>query len=862
MVRKELVDLLLKGAVCITPTRTLARSLARQVNLDLAKKQKAWSTPKISALDDWLLALWGAFETKGKTCVELLTLQQALLCWQTVIAQSKSGFFEVRAMAKMAWQAWVQLQQWQVAIGDLVIDNADQATFQQWATHYQTWLNSRKLIDSTQLPKALLALMAARQGGVVVLYGFERLVPLIDHFFDKLSSNGWAVKQLDPLPKSAQAQKMPFKTQLEEYQAVARWAQKLCLQGQTQIAIVVPDLAKQRSKIASVFKDTFDLSFAPTMRKSADFSISLALSLAQYPLIEAAIMFLKIGMPTLSLVEYAAILTSCFTKGSQTEQFARVAHVCFLKSLPKEMISLKTALSFIKPEQEATLSLWSKVLKALLNYEDLTVAKTWAKWATCFNELVAIMGWPGERPLDSIEEQVVKGWHTLLSMLAQYEITGAKVSYAKALSALKALAAEIPFEPEHPVTPVQILGVLEAAGQQFNHLWVTGMQSEAWPLPICPHPFISAAFQRIQKMPHASAEQERIYARKITKRLMQSAKEVIFSYPLTQDEKRLEVSGLIKELPLAPPFKKPALPLPKVSLETFYDDKAPALAENEKHGNVSTLALQAMCPFKAFSQLRLKAVRWDWQDIWLQPAQRGILLHAILESFWRKFKDQSTLKQCDEKALNAYLEKLIEQKLLKVIHEAAPTLYRQVEKKRLYKILQDCIAKEKQRAPFVVVATETEKKIALEGMVFTLRLDRIDKGADNSLFLIDYKTGKFKMANLWGMRPKAPQLPLYYLATATLAPCALWVTLLDSQSCQYVGISANALALPGVDLLDQLDEDGKRLSWDQLHGYWSLRLGALARAFQRGEASVSPLEGSRTCQYCQFSSLCRVKEHI
>ena len=53
-------------------------------------------------------------------------------------------------------------------------------------------------------------------------------------------------------------------------------------------------------------------------------------------------------------------------------------------------------------------------------------------------------------------------------------------------------------------------------------------------------------------MPHSSPERELAYARRVTERLLDSAAEVVCSYPLFSGEEKLRVSPLIEALPEDP----------------------------------------------------------------------------------------------------------------------------------------------------------------------------------------------------------------------------------------------------------------------------------------------------------------------
>ena len=101
--------------------------------------------------------------------------------------------------------------------------------------------------------------------------------------------------------------------------------------------------------------------------------------------------------------------------------------------------------------------------------------------------------------------------------------------------------------------PVQILGVLEAAGATFDHLWVAGLEDRAWPAPPRPNPFLPLPLQQRLRLPHSSAERELHYARRVLKRLLESAPDVVASYPRRDEDTDLRPSPLIMMLEEAEP---------------------------------------------------------------------------------------------------------------------------------------------------------------------------------------------------------------------------------------------------------------------------------------------------------------------
>jgi inactivated superfamily I helicase len=75
----------------------------------------------------------------------------------------------------------------------------------------------------------------------------------------------------------------------------------------------------------------------------------------------------------------------------------------------------------------------------------------------------------------------VETWRELLSVLSTLDEVTDRISYAEAFSTLVHMAGERIFQPKTPEVPVQVMGLLEAAGLEFDGLWITGLHDAAWP---------------------------------------------------------------------------------------------------------------------------------------------------------------------------------------------------------------------------------------------------------------------------------------------------------------------------------------------------------------------------------------------
>ena len=95
---------------------------------------------------------------------------------------------------------------------------------------------------------------------------------------------------------------------------------------------------------------------------------------------------------------------------------------------------------------------------------------------------------------------------------------------------------------------MQVVGVLESAGMEFDCLWVSGLTEENWPLKARPHPFLPVALQRKAGIPEAAAETSLALDRRITQGWLAAADEVVLSWPEKDGDRDLLPSPLIADV--------------------------------------------------------------------------------------------------------------------------------------------------------------------------------------------------------------------------------------------------------------------------------------------------------------------------
>jgi probable DNA repair protein len=412
------------------------------------------------------------------------------------------------------------------------------------------------------------------------------------------------------------------------------------------------------------------------------------------------------------------------------------------------------------------------------------------------------------------------------------------------------------FQPESPELPVQILGLLEARGQTFDHLWVAGMHDEAWPAPCRPNPFLPLALQRKFNLPHATPERELEYAKAALRSLLASADDVVLSWPRREGDVELHPSRLILEFPEASEIKLAQMtPYRDLihnarQLEFFHDDRAPALAPGTFKRGSSLFKNQAACPFKAFAEIRLRAQSLEEPALGLSAADRGRLVHEAIAAIWNELKTYSAL--IAEPDLPGLAARAVTKVLVQVAKSRPHTFsaaFAQLEERRLAALMLEWLELERTRPPFGSVSCEVKKIENIGGVTVNLRVDRIDRLPNGGIALVDYKTGECSVAGWDDERPDEPQLPLYAYRVENLA--ALSFAQLRRREVKFVGLAAREGIAPGIETVPD---------WQARITGWRRVLEELARQFLSGAAQVNPKRFPQTCRNCDLPALCRIAE--
>ncbi len=855
----------------LTATRRLASAQREQFEQQqITVGSYVWQTPTILPLSTWLQQVWEDLQHRSLLPAKyLLPPWQEQIIWQDIIRQSNTTqpLLNINYLAELAQQAWQLIKLWRVPIDSKIFHSEQHRCFYRWMLDFQTHCQQQNLQSQAELFPLVLDAIQQQHINLpteIILLGFDELTPSLEQLQQLVTQQKTKFEWQTPTTQTANRQRVALENQESELLCMARWAKQYVQHNpQHKIACIVPNLTSIRLSIIRTFQQVF-----ADMDAEQVFNISAGSSLASYPVINTALQLLNIEKQ-IPLETLSNIIRSAFLLGADEEISARAYIDGLLRATGETQTSLGKLLHLLLKLAESETTPYkapqlTSICSALLNLHPPEQGSA-SEYSQYFLQRLQVCGWPGERNPNSHEYQAVQRLVNLLKEFAALEHILPQLTFAEAKQYFTALANKTTFQPESTDTPIQILGFLEAAGLNFDAVWVLGLDANTWPSAASANPFIPIQLQREHNLPHSSNQREYHYCKQITARLSTSAQTVIFSHAQQEQDSELKPSPLISHIePISISelnvSEAPATQLDAATmdLENFIDNTAPPLQKDEKvRGGSSILKQQAACPFRAFAQLRLNAQGFGLQSLGLTAMERGTLVHRILEKLWQKLGDQATLLAYSEQQLEELVTNIVTNVLFGEAQDDESRRSKQLlqlEKTRLVKLTLHWLEQEKQRPAFTVMQEEQRCQYELAGIKFNLQLDRLDKLDNGDYVIIDYKTGKPNISAWFGERPDEPQLPLYAIIDQeTQQANAVCFGLVRSDACRFSGVSQHDLQIKGV----WQAEKKYKIDWHTIRQQWQTTLTRLAEEFAAGHAEVDPKDNT-TCQFCDLQSLCRI----
>ena len=746
----------------------------------------------------------------------------------------------------------------------------DAAAFSNWLTAFDEICRTRNLFSPARLPLELIKLLENQpaeqtQRPPLLLAGFDRVLPVQRALFDAWGR--WQQATLNEPAGQIHFHETPDAR--AELTACALWcSRQLDANPSVRLLVVTQNANGRRGEIERAFlKHT-----GPAADSLFEFSLGVPLSRIALP--RSAHLLLRWLSAPLAEHELDWLLSTGHAAASLNENSTLQAHMRTLRRKGLEQPSW-TLNSFIEstPRQKLPPAWASRMHQAQrLLAESSRSLQSPLEWAELTPRLLETAAWPGERPLSSAEFQADRRWQQILEACGSLGFDGTRVPWSEFLSVLARSLDETLFAPESRDAPIQIAGPAESAGLTADAVWFLGADEDAWPAGGSTHPLLPPEAQREAKMPHATTQLDWDLAESITARLVRSAAEVHFSYARQSEGVEVRPSQLITKVagpaqPLPPELVAPHNPLP---LTVLFEDRSqiPFVATAAKvQGGSSVLTSQSQCPFKAFATTRLAAQCWEPAQAGLTPSQRGNLLHAVLHSVWagppdgiRSLIELRAIKDAESFVAN-HVRRAMQEEIPASLADRMPRRYLELENQRLVLLVTQWLDYEATRIEFGDTKTEVDSTVQIAGLIFDLRLDRIDRLRDDSLLVIDYKSGDVSPKSWELPRPDDVQLPLYAsfaVEQDEVLGGLVFAKVRPGEQC-IAGLVGDARATLKADL-STMNNLVRNDSLAESLIDWRQYIEQLAKDFLAGRAEVDPREYPKTCERCGLQTLCRIQD--
>lgn len=824
-----------QGAVVLTPNNRLSAALLSNYYTYSNKETviKPQCIPYTVALQRIYEHL--RFNHYDPSHPKLLNETQCRHLWKIIIQESSDIIYS-DGLLNAVMEAWKHCEQWQIQPDNPNFSYTPQTqTFQQWWITFRKRIQKLNALSEHQLvPYFIKTHYKLFNAPSVIWVCFDELNPQQLTLQNHLMHQGISQFHYDIDGTTPSPEVFPAENTKEEYQQLVEWLRIKIANNEQRIGVVIPELQQESQSIKRLLAQNFP---------STLFNISLGEPLSDYPLVAHALSWLSLENKCTQ--QQATLLAQSPYIGGAKEEFTQRAQIlqdCPLLQLPQ--CTLNQLKKSVVPQAPQL----ARLLEGLTHYP---ASATPQEWISLFQKRLNYLGYPGDYGLNSEQYQCYQRFVALFDEFRQLALISAKFTREEALKALTQLATQTIFQAQKSKAPIQISGLLEASGCEFDSLWVMGLTDHCLPAKTPLSAFIPPKLQHDLNMPHSTAARELQFAKQTLIRLQKGSQSTVFSYPKLQGDRPNLPSALITHYPTYNPcIIESKNPFAAEYTELSESYSIPLQSNELLSGGTALLANQAKCPFKAFAEHRLAAKPIPEMIDGIDNKERGKVIHKIMELLWHRLQKQSNLLFIDSIELEELVEHVIEQTHSE--SEAAKEEHYQqlqhIERTRLRRLALAALEWEKQRPSFEVAAIEQSYTINLSGLEIKVRVDRLDK-VDDKLWVIDYKS-TLPTYKPWNEdRPQEPQLLLYALLNEDINTLLFMQIKTGKILCS--GLSEQKSELKGVSTLK------KEQNWLDTREYWHQQLTHLAEETLAGHCPPQPINTS-ICAYCDFKNLCRI----
>ena len=864
----ELFDRLKDGAVVVVPDSGYAANLKQQFSDYCATTDSFWSSALIFSWQDWLKQLWQQYQWEsGDERIVLNDLQQRLL-WQRVIEtdsirNTDTVLWNINASISQARQAWTIVHDFSLDLSDHPHLARDVRVFNRWFNTYLSLLQENNWLDPCQLASVLMTITPKIKCQPVCLTGFFSFTPAQSAFFMCVFNR--------PLKNTHNIIDQPQKFSLFEFAdadaeltACANWARELHLSNSMQrIGILVADLNATSAKVDTIFKSVFVPDYVLGSNQCDVYEFTHQSQLIDQGLVYSALNCLELASEEFDYEVFSRFLRDGYLARDSVD----VHMLCQIDVKLRRLLHTNTSLfeiltwlTRLQSEDDIDAGRLISQLQNLYAYiKNIEKKASIISWCDHFATMLAMLDWPDFKALDSAEKLLFKQWDQLFAVVCTAGLVHDQISVNQALLLLKNAAANR--RAKNNLARIKIVDIDDSAGMYFDAIWVCGLNDNVLPKPTRLNPLIPFQLQRDHELPYSSPADCQARAKALLTQLSTMATSIRFSYYKCDESVNYRLSSLLTEqavITVETPTLNASIKANPVSFDYYFDDKGLPLTQASAIGGSYLLKSQAQCPFKAYAENRLDVEPLDSREIGLDPAERGTLVHQLLQDLWQRLKNKSALLELSSDQLTQLVRQQVDEIIGSLNH--SKKLFAEVESNRLIQLALNWLTMEKNRShDFKIKSLELPVSFSLGGLEFKLKVDRIDELEDGTLLVIDYKTGRATKSSWLDQRVQDPQLPVYYFALDQQAGAICFA---NTKTLTFDGLSDVDVKIKGITQVDKSNR-GKLKNfenWTQLTSHWQSNIEMLIAEVKDGLATVTP-QTLNHCKFCGRQSLCRINQH-
>ena len=877
--QQELVALAQTKNLTITPNnRTAATLTDRVVSFILdSNNTTACVTPNIVPLSRWIAGVFS--ELRASNIMPFSNL--------SIIAETDYISYWIRAMhfddmneSLVNPSEWISdaisadksLSRWEV--NEYQPDSNLTSSFKRWRKKVHSELQYKGFVTQSKAIELIIDAIKAKKLSLpqnVFLYAFDEMPPLYKTLFNTIKEYA-GLDELKPVREKSRWLTVETEDENKQLETVARWASKVIETEPTKtICIVSPDLKQDKKAIIKSLNAVFEpQSMLPDSGSySAPYDVSLGKSLALIPIYRRALYYLGINDGIVPSEDVLNIVKDPFTTSTHKEKMQRRKFA----NVMRDNRGIKTSLVQLAMRSSCPSSFATALngfVRTLTQHPEFLLP---SRWAQLFHNALSALGWAKGVRMNEFELAGLDKWKVALDSLSCLDIHTGEVSKSLALKILNQYCNNLLVTPQLKGSPISVMGTLEAAGLDFDYIWVLNCNDNIFPAPASLNSCLPVNLQIEKKMPHSSGEREFDFTEQLFTRYSGSCDELYTSY-IKKDKYGAKKAASILEHACGDVEPEnitdnDIINYKEIAYKQFSVYEQPdeigfqKLENNIVPGGVAVLDKVQLCPMQAITNIRLKVNdHTPNYTMGITGAERGEILHNALEFFWDELMgqrqkgqyDSDNLKALDTNSLRELLNASVDSAFFWLDREDIEPALIEKERQMMLSKLNQWIELEKNRDTFNVIALEKTDFVNLGGLKIKIRKDRedeiIDSNNNHKTLALDIKSREESISSAFSSSMPKSQLPLAALSG-------------NIDGIAYLNVIPHSPSISGV-INSESSDDMQLLSehkykapkdWDKLKDLWLKLFSKKIGEYVSGVANYTPSVAA--CMYCAKKSLCR-----